>query len=219
MRVGSDAVLLGAWANFEKNTGILEIGTGCGVIALMAAQRSVARIDAIDIDLPSIQEADLNFRESQWKGRLFAIHSSLQEFTSTCKIRYDHIIANPPYFRNSLKSTERRKNTTRHETSLGFEELLDGVTHLLARAGKASFILPCKEHSEFTKLASLRNLHLSRQMEIIPKYGKAPNRLLTEFTFLHGMPVESAKLTIRNNDESYTSEYLDFTGPYYFSLK
>ncbi len=219
MRVGSDAVLLGAWADTRNDSHILEIGTGCGVISLMLAQRSNAFIDALEIDQPSFLQAQQNFEKSSWHERLHPIPLSIQEFTTTCNEKYDHILTNPPYFRNSLKSPIQSRNHTKHENLLTFEDLLHCVSQLLSRNGKVSLILPAKESIVFTAMASDLNLFLSRKLEIKPKTNKPVNRILMEFSPNPCPQVLSEELSIRNEDNSYTPEYLTFTEPYYFSLK
>src|ERR1051325_1482144 len=96
MKISTDSVLIGAWAEAAKAKTILDIGTGTGVIALMLAQRSSAKIDAIDIDLNSVQQAKENFQQSKWKSRLKVHHTSLQDFYPLNI--YDIIVSNPPYF-------------------------------------------------------------------------------------------------------------------------
>lgn len=219
MRVGTDAVLLGTWADIVNQQQILEIGTGCGVISLILAQRSSAFIDAIDIDEKSVEQAGRNFRESSWNQRLKVFHTSLQEFRKTSKRKYDHILTNPPYYCNSLKSPDVKKNKTRHEDFLNHEELLDGIIHFLKIDGKASLILPFKESQRFVELASDRKLFLARKMEIIPRKKKNVNRVLMEFSLDTRNSISSESLTIRDEEGDYTKEYRAFTRPYYFSLK
>ena len=70
MKVGTDAVLLGSWVNHPNAKTILDIGTGTGIIALMMAQKIVAKIDAIDIDENSCTQAKENVELSKWKDRI-----------------------------------------------------------------------------------------------------------------------------------------------------
>ena len=64
MKVGTDAVLLGAWVFPNGSKEILDIGTGTGVVALMLAQKTEAHIDAIDIDNNAFDQASQNVSES-----------------------------------------------------------------------------------------------------------------------------------------------------------
>ena len=101
MKVGTDGVLLGAWFSVRGDERrILDIGTGTGVIALMAAQRTPAEsIVAVDIDRPSAECAAGNFRNSPWAGRLRAECAAVQDFDDGT---FDLILSNPPYFVDSL---------------------------------------------------------------------------------------------------------------------
>ena len=101
MKVGTDGVLLGAWCPVEGARRVLDVGTGCGVIALMVAHRNTdAVIDAIDIDHDAIDEATLNFANSPWSERLTAIEGDFNNLNTA--VGYDLIVSNPPYFTDSL---------------------------------------------------------------------------------------------------------------------
>ena len=118
MKVNTDAVLLGAWVNPSKPKKILDIGTGCGVIALLLAQRFDGRISGIDLDEGAIMDAKINFAESPWPERLKAIHQDFNIFSASSDQRFDLIVSNPPYFENSLRSPKHDRNISRHTDSL-----------------------------------------------------------------------------------------------------
>ncbi|MBQ6583784.1 MAG: methyltransferase, partial [Alistipes sp.] len=140
MKVGTDGVLLGAWADCSSASSILDIGTGTGVIALMLAQRSSARhIVGVDIDTAAVECAAANFAASPWAERLTAVESSVQEFGGE---RFDLIVSNPPYFVDSLHSPDGQRTVARHTTELTFETLDCSVCRLLADGGRFALILP-----------------------------------------------------------------------------
>ena len=112
MKVSTDSVLLGAWAKVSKAYKILDVGTGTGVIALMMAQKSNAKIFAIEIDENSVQQAKENFEKSKYSLQINLEKISLQEFSKKSRQKFDLIITNPPYFSNSLKSMEPPIGTT-----------------------------------------------------------------------------------------------------------
>lgn len=121
MKVGTDGVLLGAWA--KGGTRILDIGTGTGLIALMMAQRfSTAQIDAIEIDKGALEDAHHNVSASPFNDRINILNSSLQDYASCSENQeggiYDAIVCNPPYFINSLKNPLQQRTTARHTDSL-----------------------------------------------------------------------------------------------------
>ncbi len=219
MRIGTDAILLGAWTDPGPAKSILEIGTGCGVISLMLAQKSDARIDAIDIDEESVKQAESNFLLSPWNERLHPLKVSLQDIISTSDQKYDLVITNPPFFIDSLPSPDARKNRARHTTNLSQQELLAGIKHLLCDDGIFLVILPAEESRKFTQLVESAGLFIQKQMKVRPKDGKPVNRILSGFGFQPGTKPYPEELIIRNEDNTFTKEYIAFTNAYYFSLR
>ncbi len=218
MKVGTDAVLLGAWTNTEEVSTILDIGTGCGVIAIILAQRTHAIIDAIDIHDESIRDATANFMNCRWKDRLTARLISLQQFTEESNKKYDLIISNPPYFLKSLKSPIVSKTLSKHDLYLNHEELIKAAKSLLTQNGRFSVILPYKSGSLFKEFARKMELFCTRQLTIYPIAGKNPNRIIMEFSLLnHAVPDEN-KITIRNADQSYTQNYINLTKDFYIKF-
>ena len=124
MKVGTDGVLLGAYAPLpDWSSHVLDIGTGCGLVALMMAQKYPnAQIDAIDIDEAAAEQAQENFQASPWSDRLHAYASRLQDWQPNEK--YDVIVSNPPYFQNSLKNPDKARQTARHTDTLSSTILL-----------------------------------------------------------------------------------------------
>ena len=215
MKVGTDAVLLGVFANVFGANSILDIGTGSGIIAVMLAQKSNANIDAIDIDKGSISDAEDNFSNCPWKNRLTAIHSSLQEYVKKTAKKYDLIVSNPPFFSNSLKSPEFSKSLSKHDEKLNHKELIAGTKRLLSSDGRFIVILPFSQIKNFKETALIENLYCSKQILIYPKYSKPANRIILEFSFERQIKPVETKLTIRNNDSSFTEQYVDLTKEFY----
>jgi len=215
MKVGTDGVLLGAWADVSAAETILDIGTGCGVIALMAAQRSKAHITAIDIDESATLQSKENFLSSRWHERLEAIHIAVQQFQPD--YLFDLIICNPPFFKNGLKTPIHERNLARHNDTLSFENLVSQVNRLLSENGKFVFILPVDEAFEVIHIAASQNLHINRCCNVYSREDKLPNRILAELSRKES--VESVSfLTIRDQDNRYTTEYKELTKDFYLFL-
>jgi tRNA1Val (adenine37-N6)-methyltransferase len=215
MKVGTDATLLGAWAEIKNAVRILDIGTGSGVIAVMLAQRSNAQIDAIDIHEPSCKDAGLNFRRCSWSSRLHCFHSSFENFINTTVKKYDLIVSNPPFHRNSLKSPMDDVNLARHETSLTHKELVSGVKRLLSSSGRFCLILPFSEYQHFIDLSSACGLHCQKESFVIPKAGKPVNRVLVDFGFQKPALATRSYITVRNSSGGFHEEYIYLTKDFY----
>jgi tRNA1Val (adenine37-N6)-methyltransferase len=211
LRIGTDAMLLGSWANPGTSAKILDVGTGCGVLALMMAQKSDAVIQAIDIDPPSVSEAASNFSNSPWAPRMTAILDSVQTFASKAHADFDFIITNPPYFSNSLRSPSARITAARHDDALSLNELCHVVTLLLAAEGSFAMILPTGSALTAEQTFAEQGLFLSRRMVVYPKPGGPAKRTLMEFTKMKTANSENRVLTIRNAEGIFTPEYLNLT--------
>jgi tRNA1Val (adenine37-N6)-methyltransferase len=218
MKVGTDAVLLGAWAKTYGVRHILDIGTGTGVIALMLAQRCGAEIDAIDIDEQTAKEAKENVLNSPWKDRVHIHHISLQDFARMQDEKYELIVSNPPYFNDSLPANEESRMKARHAIHLPFPDLIQATTKLLAKDGKFYVILPTREGEQFRELAEAKGLHLRRLTRVKTTPEKPEKRLLMQFGFTAKPQVSESILIIEKdnlNAQHYTEEYIELTKEYY----
>jgi len=219
MKVGTDAVLLGAWVFPNGSKHILDIGTGTGVIALMLAQKTQAHIDAIDIDEEAVLQAKQNVLESKFASQISVAQTSLQNYSQTSTQKYNLIVTNPPYFEQSLKSTDEQRSHARHADVLPFEELLDGVLKLLDEKGKFCLILPTLEAEKFRALAEKKGLHLSKLLRVKSKIDKdTDKRHLMQFEV---KPTEFSEKTIAielSERHHYTEDYKELTKDYYVNF-
>ena len=215
MKVGTDGVLLGAWAVCDGAKRILDIGTGTGVISLMLAQRnSEAEVHAVEIDETATQRARSNFDLSPWAERLEVECCAVQEFSSDEK--FDLIISNPPYFVDSLLPPDAKRSTARHTHDLSFEELDNAVCRLLADEGRFALILPI---TEFEKYLTITQLHLVRHCDVYPKVGAAIKRVMAEFALHATAEVKHETITIEQDKRGdYTDEYRALTKDFYLKF-
>ncbi len=218
MKVGTDAVLLGAVADISVRINILEIGTGCGVIALILAQRSKAVIYALEADQESAKQAMENVRQSPWHDRIRVINKLLQEYAGQTFDRYDLIISNPPFFSRSLKSPEKKRNISRHDDLLSFDELISLASKLMLPRGSLWVILPVKESGEFIEIAGKSGIFVHFILKVIPKTGIKHNRVILQLKKAKPEKTEDKSLTILNADNSYTREYKEVMKELYLNL-
>lgn len=219
MKVGTDAVLLGAYVNPIDSKNILDIGTGTGVIALMLAQKSNAQIVAIDIDKEAAEQAKINFEESKFSDKLKVENKSLQEFVKSNEKKFDLIVTNPPYFVGSLKSSDSNRSTARHTDLLPFNELIDGVKQLLTEKGKFCLILPKNEAIKFRELAETKGFHLSKLLRVRTRLDKEEEkRQILQFEYQPSEFSESTLVIEQDSRMSYTDEYKSLTKDYYINF-
>lgn len=218
MKVGTDAVLLGAWTDVSHAKKILDVGTGTGIIALMLAQRSNAQIKAIEIEDNAADEATINVRNSPWSERISVGNSSFQEFVKESKTKYDCIVSNPPYFSNNLKSVNKNMAMARHNDLLPLLDLVQGASKLLSETGKLSLIFPVEAALKFSELAAKNNLYLVRLTEVSHAPHSKSHRHLLEFSKKQ-VPLKKNVLIIKTDDGlDYSPTYKLLTHNFYLKF-
>jgi tRNA1Val (adenine37-N6)-methyltransferase len=215
-RVGTDGVLLGAWVNLGSASHILDIGTGTGVIALMLAQRSDAKITGIDSDQEAFRIARQNAEESPWKERIRIMETSLQDFYT--EARFDLAVCNPPFFENSLKPPTSHRQQQRHTDTLPQDQLIENVTQLLTPTGRLAVVLPTAEGNRFRGLAKTFNLYLHRSCAVFSKMDKPQERWLLEFGFTPMVNTNDTQLIIIDSAGQWTDEYRALTRDFYLNF-
>lgn len=183
MKVGTDGVLLGSWMDVEGARHLLDIGCGCGLIALMAAQRCSGSIVAVELDPEAALQAGENVGRSPWADRVEVVCADIRSYAPGQK--FDRVFSNPPYFVDSLKCPDKKRSSARHVgEGLGFDELFDSVVRLLDVEGEFSLVLPADLCSEVKAVAASHLLYLSRETQVCTRQGKAPKRVLLAFRFV-----------------------------------
>lgn len=217
MKVGTDGVLLGAWASVAGVRSVLDIGTGTGLIALMLAQRTAdAQIHAIELDEAAHRQAVHNFKVSPWRERLKAVHADFKTYISTLK--YDLIVSNPPYFSHSLKNPCDKKSLARHTRTLNYAELIKGTKGILKDTGRLCVVLPASEKDNFYQIAALFDLKLNRTLLVKPTPNKPPKRVLLEFSFHSIVEVEDEIIIEEFGRHQYSEAYKQLTKDFYLAF-
>ena len=216
MKVGTDGVLLGAWCPVEGARRVLDVGTGCGVIALMVAQRNgEAHIEGIDIDQGAVEEATLNFASSPWCERLTAMMADFNHMTGTD--RYDLIVSNPPYFTDSLLPPDAARTMARHTASLSYRQLIEGAAQRLTDDGMLALISPTDAEGAIIEAATFASLPVKTITRVVPVEGAAAKRTLWQLS-RREMLYRETTLTIAHRDGTFTSEYIALTRDFYLKM-
>ena len=231
MKVGTDAVLLGAWTRLPmaekgaESLEVLEIGCGCGIISLMLAQRlqqGAAQqnfgITAIDIHESSCQEALENAQKSPWNKHISIQHINFLKLDA--QARFSLVVSNPPFFAESLKSPDAARNLARHNDTLPFGDLLQKSQQVLCQGGILSLVLP---PLAFEKICALQAeaaplLALNRITRVYSKAGKPCGRLLCEWqktATVQRLQVQESQLFIYDAQGGYDAEYRRMVKDFY----
>jgi tRNA1Val (adenine37-N6)-methyltransferase len=221
MKVGTDGVLLGAWANIESAQNILDIGTGTGVIAVMLAQRSQnmegVKIHAVEIDDAAADQAQENFKAAPFAERLAVFPLSIQDFGQKSTTQYDLIVSNPPFFTGGTLNSNGDKTNVRHTVKLPHGDLLNATRSLLSKNGRFCVILPLLEGMRFIEIATTYGLHLTERMDVRFKKEKPIERLLLAFE-QQAKTLRHEELILQHStsgDRDYTDAYKELTKDFY----
>lgn len=209
MKICTDAVLFGAMAPVNQGDHVLDIGTGTGVLALMAAQLGAAKVIAVELTQEGFKEADINFNNSPWAKSLEAVHQDIQSFALSFSLtgdrQYDLIISNPPFFENHLKTVDALRNTARHTDQLPFADLISIAAGLLAPQGLFYLLIPAQAIAKFSAQALAAGFYLINQTDF---RGYAHNEAkVSALTFSRTAVVCTARLlTIYESHNVYSPD-------------
>ncbi|WP_413737465.1 tRNA1(Val) (adenine(37)-N6)-methyltransferase [Sodalis sp. RH21] len=239
MKVGTDGVLLGAWTPLARAQRVLDIGTGCGVIALMVAQRTGdnVQVDGIELDARAAGQAGENFALSPWSRRLRIIHGDILDYASPGAAAvfagqnttgqydvspraiepYELIVSNPPYFPVGIACSSPERDSARYTATLTHQRLLDAARALLAPSGLFSMVLPLEVGENVIALARKQGWHLHYRTDVADREGQPAHRVLLAFSPRPGELVYSA-MALRDADRRYSPAYRALTGEFYLSL-
>ncbi len=220
MKIGTDAVLLGAWCPINNNPfSILDIGAGTGILSLMLAQRSNAQqIDAIEIEENAYEQCVENFEASHWGDRLFCYHASLNDFINEPEDQYDIIISNPPFYSEDYKTDNSQRDLARFQDALPFEALVKATTLLLSENGIFTVIIPFKEENRLLNLCAQAELFPIKMTRVKGTPTGPIIRSLIAFK-RYELPVLSAnELAIESSRHVYTEAYTKLTRDFYLKM-
>lgn len=215
MKVGTDGVLLGAWADVANVCSVLDVGAGTGLVSLMIAQRCQAKITAVEIDENAVVQAKENVLHSPWSDKIEVLQENFINFDSAEK--FDLIVSNPPYFVDSLQSPDEQRTLARHTSNLTYWELVENVSKLLSDNGRFSLIIPMEAVTSVKGFAEQNDLFLVKQTLVVTKPGVLPKRALLSFSF-NQTKLEENQLLVELSRHQYSKEYIELTKEYYLKM-
>lgn len=220
MKIGTDGVLLGAWAPVLPNLSrVLDIGTGTGVLALMLAQRCpLAQIDALEIDENAYEQAVDNFENSIWNERLFCFHAGLDEFVEEPEDEYDLIVCNPPFYSEEYKTGNKQRDLARFQDALPFDDLIEAADLLLSENGIMAVIIPFKETQRFLAIADTFELYPTHITHVKGTPNSETKRSLLALSRKKTVAYPIDTLVIELSRHQYSPEYRALTHDFYLKI-
>ncbi len=206
MKVSTDGVLLGAWTQYANALRILDIGTGTGVLAMIAAQRNHrAVIDAVEIDPRSADQAKENAASCPWPRRIHVFNADVRNWMPP--EGYDLVICNPPFYKDHNVSRDARTATAKHDVELGLDQLVKEADRFCTPHGRVCMILPIDRLSELKSIADENGFVLSRECLVYYVATKKPKRVLVELSRTYHLELTTVELAVERVRGEFTPEY------------
>ena len=213
-KVGTDAMLLGAYIDTSRQSLALDIGAGTGVLSLMLAQRNpTIQITCIEIDEKSSEECSTNIKESPWSNRIQLINNDFIDYQFTHK--FDLIFTNPPYYLTDNSSNESNERT-KHITPGSLLSWLNKIVELLTAKGDFWMIWPSETSQKIVEMAHDSGLHVAKKINVYSKKNKLSRNILC-FSREKKEGFNDEQLIIRNHDNSYSDAYRSLTSDFHYT--
>ena len=217
MKISTDGIVLGACCDFAKAKKVLDVGTGTGLLSLMAAQKSLADITAVEINQDAYNQAIENVEKSKFVSRIKVVNGDFIKLFSDSAEHFDYIVSNPPFFRNSLKSSSQGRSIARHEDSLPFEKFVPTVARLLTSGGTFSVILPESERLYFNRLCIANGMHICGKTIVKSFENSDPLRVILHFSKSF-LPMKQEVLVIYSSQNVYTQQFKNLVNDFYINV-
>lgn len=215
MKVGTDSVLLGAWADVVSGSRVLDVGAGCGLLSLMAAQRGAGSVTAIEIDDAAAGCCRDNCSRSPWAGQIEVVTADIRDIVSSLG-SFDLVISNPPFFSETLKAPDSRRALARHGDGFDVLDLIGIAPSLLKPDGRLAFIAPYSRRDDIVMSLAMARLDASRMALMRQRPSRPVTRLLVEAVAAPAAGiVEQNEICINNSDGAKTDAYWRLTSPFY----
>ncbi len=215
LKVGTDAMIFGAFVNTEGKQNALDIGAGTGVLSLMVAQRNEdLQIEAIEVEEAAVHDCHLNFENSNWSNNLTLHNGDFLQFQFEKK--FDLIFTNPPFYYKGLLSGSNATNLAKHNDSLPFESLFKRVSELLSNYGDFWIIVPFELESLMMSLSSSVDLVVFKKINVFAKPGRTSRIILGFSNATKSISEES--FIIREESGKYSQDYKILTQDFHGTI-
>jgi tRNA1Val (adenine37-N6)-methyltransferase len=219
MKVTTDACLFGAWAaaliNLHDGEHLLDIGTGTGLLSLMAAQQNNCLVDAVEIEEGAFTQACENIAQSPWKERVKIIHADIRQLSAAKK--YHCIISNPPFFENQLASPDTAKNKALHAQELSLADLFTAFAKYIHPQGNIFLLMPAYRKAEVVALATAHGFFINHIVMVRQTPAHEPFRMMLRLS-LSDEVVKEAEIIIRESSNEYSAAFITLLKEYYLHL-
>jgi tRNA1Val (adenine37-N6)-methyltransferase len=218
-KVGTDAVLLAAWVQHRKYNSILEPGSGTGVISIITAGRFLpSHLQTLELNPIASSLTIRNSSQIINSTNVEHFEGDWMNFVENTNRHFDLIISNPPYFENSFLNNDLAKRAARHAENLSLKSLLSHAGKVAKEKSVLAVVIPFEQVDQYSELAKSNNWHIARLAKVRNRPSSRIKRALVEYAQIPQSNPQTELITLRNQDNTYSEQYLSIVkGLYLFS--
>ena len=213
-KYGIDSVLLSDFAKkIKKNTKVLDIGTGTGIISILLAKKTEAKeIVGIEIQEDVADMAKRSVELNNLQNKVKIINDNILNIENYFPNEYfDNIVTNPPYQKNNsgLKNENEKQLISRHEVKCSLEDIINKAFKLLRDNGNFYMIHRPERLVDILYLMRKSRLEPKEIRFVHPKAKEKPNLVLIKGVKYSGKFLKVLEpLIVYEENGEYTDEIL-----------
>lgn len=210
---GIDAVLLSNFCKVKKNSKVIDLGTGTGIIPLLVAGKSNAKeIVGLEIQSEVAEMARRSVKMNGLEDRIKIINGDLKSIeTIFSKQEFDVVVSNPPYAHaNGIVNENDKKAISRHGIMCDIEDVIKAASFLLKPNGRFFMVNRPLRLVDMLHFGRVHNLEAKNIRFVHSREGKSPKLVLIEY-LKYGKPEVKVldPLYVYEDGQKYTKEILD----------
>ena len=184
-RYSQDSLQLVDFALIKKNDVVIDLGTGCGVMALVLARRGLGkRIIGLEVQTELVELARRSVNLNGFQEKIEIVEGDIKRVKSLfTPSSFDYVITNPPYIeaKSGLISPGSERALARHEILCDMNDVLEAIKYLLKPSKRGSCVYPASRFDDLVIKAKKKRLEPKRVQFVHPSPEEKAELVMVEF--------------------------------------